>query len=367
MPAWQESLTTSQIRRLAMLILELQAGFTYDSVDPLGQPLQLSDHIYRSEKHSFQLQFVADKLQHPFAIAALPDGRILYTEKSVGLSVLSPDASIKTLIQDTPRVYNDNTFRGSALIGSGWVQDVALHPDYAENSWIYLSYGDRCSDCNALSKTSGKPVTMTALVRGRIEGDRWLDEQLIWRADTEYYLTGHNQALGARITFDHSGHVYLSVGGISQEAGIQDLNKPYGKIHRVFDNGRIPPDNPFVNMPGALASTWSLGHRNPQGLFFDDASGILWESEHGPRGGDELNRIEPGKNYGWPMVSYGMWYDGNSINFAEKLGLEYDPDKLTYPVHQWTPSPGISNLMIYRGDQFPRWNNSLFVATLRQE
>ncbi|MBW2421255.1 MAG: PQQ-dependent sugar dehydrogenase [Deltaproteobacteria bacterium] len=343
MPAAKETLEDPQIRRLAMLILELQAGFTYDSVDPLGVPLEIPTAVQSSEHHRFRLASVAEGLQHPFSIAPLPDGRILFTEKSVGLSLLSADGREKTLVKGTPRVYDDNTFRGSALIGSGWLLEVALHPDYEKNGWIYLSYGDRCSDCNALSKSTGKPVTMTALVRGRIEGDRWLDEQAIWRVDTNHYLTGHNQAAGARIAFDDEGHLFFSVGGISQEGGIQDLDRPYGKIHRVLDNGRIPSGNPFADVPGAIRSTWSLGHRNPQGLAFDKKRRTLWETEHGPRGGDELNLILPSHNYGWPMVSFGMWYDGTPIRFAEKLGIEYDPKDLTYPVKHWTPSPAISS------------------------
>ncbi len=367
MPGWRRTLDDSQIQRLAMLILELQAGFTYDGVDPLGVPLEVPIAVQSSEHHRFRLKSVAEGLRHPFSIAALPDGRILYTEKSVGLSILSADGREKTLIKGTPRAYDDNTFRGAALIGSGWLLEVALHPDYEKNGWIYLSYGDRCSDCNVMSKSTGKPVTMTTLVRGRIEGGRWLDEQLIWRADTDHYLTGHNQALGARVAFDDKGHVFFSVGGISQEKGIQDLDRPYGKIHRVFDNGRIPPDNPFVGVPGSIRSVWSLGHRNPQGLAFDKETGTLWETEHGPRGGDELNQILPGHNYGWPMVSFGMWYDGKPINFAEQLGLEYDPKDLTYPVEHWTPSPGISSAVFYDADQFPMWTGNLFVSTLRKK
>ncbi len=367
MPAWKDALSASQIRRLAMLILELQAGFTYDSVDPLGVPLVIPDAPFESDHYHFKLESIAQDLQHPFSIAPLPDGRMLYTEKSVGLSMLSRDRKTTTLIKGTPRVYDDNSFRGAALIGSGWIQEVALHPGYANNGWVYLSFGDRCSDCNALSRAKDKPVTMTQLVRGRIEGDRWVDQQLIWRADRDHYLTGHNQAIGARIAFDNAGHVFLSVGGLSQETGIQDLDRPYGKIHRIRDDGKRPSDNPFVTTKGAITSTYSYGHRNPQGLAFDSRTGQLWATEHGPRGGDELNLIEAGANYGWPMVSYGMWYDGNPIRFAEELGIDYDPQALTDPVRQWTPSPGVSSIVFYEGEPFAQWSGSLLVATMRKE
>lgn len=367
MPAWKDTQSASQIIRLAMLILERQAGFTYDSVDPLGEPLVMPKEVQSSELHSFRLTTVAADLQHPYSIAPLPDGRILYTEKSVGLSILSANSQQKILIKGTPRVYDTNTLRGGALIGSGWIQEVALHPKYTKNGWIYLSFGDRCSDCNEASESSGKPVSMTTLVRGRIKDDRWIDEQTIWRADTEFYQPGHNQALGARIAFDKKGHVFLSIGGLSGEKGIQNLATPVGKIHRFLYDGRIPADNPYVNKSGAIPSIWSYGHRNPQGLAFDKKSHTLWSTEHGPRGGDELNFIEAGNNYGWPLVSYGMWYDGNPINFAEQLGLEFDPKDLTYPIRQWTPSPGISSIVFYDGKQFPQWKHNLFVSTLRKQ
>lgn len=367
MPAWKDVQSESQIRRLAMLILERQAGFTYDSVDPLGEVFVAPGSIQETEHHRFILESVTGDLQHPFSIAPLPDGRILYTEKSVGLSLLSADGKTKTLIKGTPRVYDTNTLRGGALIGSGWMQEVALHPKFGKNGWIYLSYGDRCSDCNALSKSTGKPVTMLVIVRGKIENNRWVDEQTLWRADIDHYRTGHNQALGARLSFDNKGHLFFSMGGLSGEEGIQDLNKPYGKIFRIDDDGGIPKSNPFIDKADAIPSIWSYGHRNPQGLDYNTKTRSLWSTEHGPRGGDELNLIEPANNYGWPMVSYGIWYDGKPISFAKKLGIQFDPSELTYPAAHWTPSPGISSLVFYDGKRFPKWKNDLLVSTMRKQ
>lgn len=366
MPAWKDVLSPSQIERLAMLILELQAGFTYDGVDPLGVPLQVPAEAIPNELYSLKLESLAGDLHFPFSIAPLPDGRVLVTEKSRGLTIVAPDGSRSGPILDTPPVYDENTYRGAALIGSGWMLEVALHPRYAEEGWVYLSYGDRCSDCNELSRSTGEPVTMLKIVRGRIRDGRWTDQEEIWHANVGTYLTGHNQAAGGRLTFDREGYLYFSVGGLSQESGIQDLDKPYGKIYRLHDDGRIPTDNPFVDVPGALPAIWSFGHRNPQGLDFDQATGLLWETEHGPRGGDELNLIASGKNYGWPMVSFGMWYDGQPIRFAEELKLEYDPAELTVPVTHWTPSPGISSLTSYRGKLFPEWTGNLLVSSLRK-
>lgn len=364
MPAWNKVHDESQIRRIAMLILEQQAGFTYTGVDPFGEPLLIPTAPISSEHYQFKLKSVAQDLQHPFSIAPLPDGRILYTEKSVGLSILSTDGS-KQLVEGTPRVYDDNIFYGAQLIGTGWIQEVALHPDYQRNGWIYLSYGDRCSDCNELSKTSGQPVSMLQVVRGRIEDNRWLDEQTIWRADTAHYRTENNQGLGARMAFDHKNHLYFTVAALNGEVA-QQLDNPYGKIMRLEDDGRIPKDNPYTNISGAMKSIWSRGHRNPQGLDFDERNKNLWSTEHGPRGGDELNLIEPGGNYGWPMVSYGMWYDGTPVNFAEQWNIQYDPDELIYPIRHWTPSPGISSIAFYRGKPFSDWNGNLLVMSMRK-
>jgi aldose sugar dehydrogenase len=337
------------------------AGFTWN-----GWQASAVYAVYESEQHSYTLQSIVGDLYFPFSIAPLPNGDILYTEKTIGLTLLSADGKEKNLIKGTPKIFKEATPMGVGLVGSGWINEVAIHPDYNKNGWIYLSYGDRCSDCNQASRNSGKPVSMLLVVRGRVENGRWVDEQTIWRTDIEHYVVMQNQMLGARLTFDESGHLYFTIGSSRQERISQNLDNPFGKVHRVRDNGRIPPDNPFLDNPQALPSIWSTGHRNSQGLEFNIRSGELWQTEHGPRGGDELNLIRPALNYGWPMVSFGMNYDGTPMNYVEEFNISYDPKALTYPVKHWTPSPALSSLVFYHGKTFPKWQDKLFVATLRK-
>jgi len=156
----------------------------------------------------------------------------------------------------------------------------------------------------------------------------------------------------------------MTVGMFVDYRGIQDLDKPYGKTIRMHDDGRIPEDNPFVDVEGALPGIWTLGHRNAQGLGFDSHRGLLWSSEHGPRGGDEGNLLLRGRNYGWPLASLGVDYDGRPIHYAEEYGIEFDPADLTPPKIDWTPSPGVGSILFYRGKEFPKWQNDMIVATL---
>ena len=172
----------------------------------------------------------------------------------------------------------------------------------------------------------GQDVSMNALVRARIKDGKWVDEETIWKADIETYTPKPDMNAGGRIAFDDAGHVFLSVGmkGITSFWGIQDLSLPYGKIHRVHDDGRIPADNPFLGVPDALETTWTYGHRSPQGLEFNRRRGQLWSTEMGPRGGDELNLLKPGRNYGWPLYSLGLNYDGSPIEYADWLDITFE-------------------------------------------
>ena len=320
--------------------------------------------VLETKHHDFRIRVVRGDISEPYSIAPLPDGRILLTEKMRGLSIVSADGESATLVTGTPKVFADSELRGTAYAGMGWMHEVALHPDYANNGWIYLLYGDRCESCNAASRTTGRPVVMLKLVRGRLSGSAWVDQQTIWEAPKETYQDGLENGAGARIEFDDAGHVYFVVGQFVDYAGIQDLDQPYGKIMRVRDDGRIPADNPFVKVPGALPSIYTLGHRVAQGLAFDRATGRLWATEHGPRGGDELNLIRSGVNYGWPVISEGVDYDGRPIHYAEELGLTVDRETLERPKIAWTPSPGASSLVFYRGTAFSKWQDHAIVATL---
>jgi glucose/arabinose dehydrogenase len=260
--------------------------------------------------------------------------------------------------------------------------DVAIHPQYAKNGWIYLAYTEVVAgyvapppappaaapptpapaDPAAAGAARGggrgrggppSPPSMTVFVRGKIDkSNRWVEEQVIYRAPSELY-TPSGSHYGARFLFDRAGHLFYSLGERGDMTNAQDLSKPLGKIHRVNDDGSIPKDNPFVSTPNALPSIWSYGHRNPQGLSWD-ASGLMWESEHGPTGGDEINIIEKGKNYGWGVVSMGMQ---NGITERSRPGMEP-------PIVYYTPTIAPSGITFYTGSRYPAWKNNLFVAAL---
>jgi glucose/arabinose dehydrogenase len=208
---------------------------------------------------------------------------------------------------------------------------------------------------------------MNALVRGRIKDGAWVDQQTIWKTDVENYTGMPDMAAGGRIAFDGKGHVFLSVGikGGSEFAGVQDLKVPYGKILRLNDDGSIPKDNPLVGVAGALPAIWTYGHRSPEGLEFDSRTGKLWETEMGQRGGDEVNLLQAGKNYGWPLVSKGLKYDGTPVDYGNALNIQFDINTLQGPVVDLTPSPAVSSFVIYDGKAFPRWKGNLIVGTLK--
>ncbi len=359
MPAGTDTLEADEIQVLALLISERRAGLLQSDLR-VDAPLEIPEGVIESEAHAFQLEVVASGLgPRPFSIAPLPDGRILLSEKSQGLRILSADGQPSEPIEGTPPAHGDGIALPDGLVyGHGWMLDVALHPEYEANGWVYLQFGDRCETC---------ATSMNKLVRGRIVEGRWVDQETVWEADPASYTDGSDIGAGGRIAFDDRGHVFLSVGikGRSNYHGIQDLGLPYGKIHRVHDDGRVPEDNPFVGVDGALPTTWTRGHRSPQGLEFDAVTGRLWSTEMGPRGGDELNLLEPGGNYGWPLTSKGLNYDGTPVAYGERLGIEVDPSELTPPVLDMTPAPAISSFVVYRGDAFPRWEGDLIAGSLK--
>jgi glucose/arabinose dehydrogenase len=367
MPAWKETLKESQVWNLALYIAEQRQGTTIlDKRDAIA--LALPDEPVDSERHRFRIERVAGGLDPmPFSIAPLPDGRILLAERMRGLSIIAPDGSRSAPIRGTPPVYDDaGSFLGQVQ-GLGWMLDVAIHPDYEDNGWVYIHHTDRCSDCNDLSRRGEQPVSMNRLIRGRIRDGEWVDQEVLWRADLETYTNTSDLAAGGRIAFDDSGHVYISVGMKAplDWMGCQELDLPYGKVHRLRDDGSMPPDNPFTSNPAALGSIWTYGHRSMQGLEFNPATGDLWATEMGPRGGDELNRLVRGGNYGWPVFTTGVNYDGRPVDGAKKLGIELDPADAVFPVVDWTPARAISSFIFYTGDEFPGWRNSILVGTLR--
>jgi glucose/arabinose dehydrogenase len=342
MPSMKNGLTEAEIRAMVIFIREKE---TQAALKTLALPKPQDEQIVNSELHKFKIKTICKNLVTPWSIAFLPDGKMLVTELPGRLRIVEKDGTILPPIENTPIV---------RAIGQGGLMDVALHPDYKNNGWIYLSYSERATN------NLGTNVGMTVIVRGKIRDGKWVNEQTIFRAPPEFYRPGGIH-FGSRIVFDGKGYVFFSIGERGTMEHAQDIKRPNGKIHRLKDDGSIPDDNPFVNVPGAIKSIWSYGHRNPQGLDFHPITGDLWETEHGPRGGDELNLIEKGKNYGWPVITYGMNYDGSPItSLTHKEGMEQ-------PVLHWTPSIAVCGIGFYRGDKFPKWKNHLFVTSLARE
>jgi glucose/arabinose dehydrogenase len=358
-----------QIRRVATWIGEQRANLSYADFK-VAAPAALPEGIIRSEKQSFRVESVATGLAPlPYSIAPLPDGSLLLTEKTRGLSIISKDGRQSDPVKGTPKVFDDGfKVPGILLVyGMGYLLDVAPHPDYAKNGWIYLSFTERCSDCNKASRDSKRPVSMVKLVRGHIRNGEWVDEQTIWHTDIENYTGMVDMAAGGRIAFDNKGHVFLTIGikGMGESVGVQDLRLPYGKILRLNDDGGIPADNPFVKTAGALPEIWTYGHRSPEGLEFDGKTGRLWGTEMGQRGGDELNLLEPGKNYGWPLTSKGLRYEGIPVDYGKELGITFDMKDIVQPVVDLTPAPAVSSFAVYDGEAFRKWRGNLLVGTLK--
>jgi glucose/arabinose dehydrogenase len=367
MPSWGQVLSKEKINALALFVSERRNGldlsdFKYDI------PLKISNKIIKSELHNFYLEVIVRNLDPlPFSISPLPNGNILVTEKMKGLRIISKNGNKSDYIKGLPKFYDDSKNFGGQSFGLGWIMDVALHPNYKKNGWVYIHYGDRCLNCNIYSKEYNKPVSMNKLIRGRIKNRIWVDQEEIWSVKKDSYTNFPEIAAGGRITFDQKGHVYISVGakGENEYDGIQDLTKPYGKIHRVYESGNIPTDNPFYNNSNFLSSIWSYGHRNPQGLEYNFKKEELWSTEMGPRGGDELNLIIKGGNFGWPLYSKGVKYNGSPLSYAYDAKINFSYQDITQPIIDFTPSPALSSFIFYKGKIFSKWKENLIVGTLR--
>lgn len=365
MPGWEGVLDPATIQSLAILIAERRQNISFTEFHQTTQ-FELPSEPIQSELHEFKMELVVDGLDPlPFSIAPLPDGDILVTEKQRGMRVVSANGEISELISDMPLAFGDGLELGALDYGVGFFLDVAPHPNYLDNGWIYLHYTQRCEvDCDATDSLI--PSSMNRVIRGRIDDGRWIDQEVVWEVAPSFATPVPDIGAGGRLAFDHEGYLYISIGlkgGYYQ--GVQDLSTPYGKILRVRDDGAIPTDNPFVDTPGAMQSIWTYGHRSPQGLEFDNLTGELWGTEMGPRGGDELNHLYPGRNFGWPLYSKGLNYDGTPVDYGKVLGIEFDLEDIEQPIVDFTPSPAISSFAIYEGAAFPKWQRNFIVGSLR--
>jgi len=299
-------------------------------------------NIYYAAHHDYQVVTVADGLLQPWSMAWLPGGDMLVTEKPGRLRIIRDGRLLPEAVPGVPEVF---------YTGQGGLFEVLPHPNFSDNRWVYLSY----------AKEEGE-TSVTAVVRGRFENDQLTNVVEIFSAQAVGF--GH---YGGKMVFDNDGYLFLTLGERQAPARgdlaahpAQDLTNHQGVIVRLNDDGSVPSDNPFVGRSDALPEIWSYGHRSPQGLAIHPETGDLWESEHGPQGGDELNLIEPGNNYGWPVIGRGVNYGAVGRPIHEAIGQ----DGMTQPTHFWVPSIATSGLMAYTGDKFPLWYGSIISGAL---
>jgi glucose/arabinose dehydrogenase len=340
MPAWGALIPEKEIRAMVIYMREMRARHDSGQLT-FAEP---KDSVTASSAlHSYQVNTWLDGVNEPWSMAFLPDGGALVTEKRGRLLRFGADRKVVGRIEGLPEIDND---------GQAGLFEVLLHPRYAENGWVYLAFSDLTRN------QDNQKVSITRVIRGRLQGQQFVDQETIFAAKLEHYRKAGGVHFGGRLAFDRAGYLFFTIGDRSAMAEAQDNTRPNGKVHRVHDDGRIPADNPFVGQPNAVESIWSYGHRNPQGLAFHPETGQLFDLEHGPRGGDELNLVERARNYGWPVISYGMNYDGSTLTtLTAKQGMEQ-------PVVYWVPSLGVCGMNFYSGNEFPRWQNNLFIASL---
>lgn len=300
----------------------------------------LAQTTVKSEKHEFRVVTLVRGLQNPWSLAFLPDGRALVTEREGRLRIIGKDWRLDPRpVEGLPEI---------VASGQGGLLDVVLHPQYEKNGWIYWSYN-----------APGAGGWGTAMARGKLQGGRMTDVQVLFSMEPKT-RAGHH--FGGRIVFDHKGFVYLTLGDRGDMPRAQRMDDHAGSVIRLHDDGRVPADNPFVMQAGAKPEKFTLGNRNMQGAALHPRSGELWTHEHGPQGGDEINVMRAGRNYGWPVISYGVNY-----GIGTKIGEGTAKPGMEQPLLVWTPSIAPSGMAFYSGDAFPNWKGNLFVGALRDE
>ena len=296
--------------------------------------------VLKSEKANIRVEVIASGLQNPWGLTFLPDGRALVTERPGRLRIVGKDNKLSEPVSGVPEV---------AAVGQGGLLDVALSPDFAKDNLVFLSFAE----------PRGAGGSSTSVARGKFvekDGKASLEDVKVIFRQEPARLGGFH--FGSRLVFARDGNLFVTTGERNLKSPSQDLSNHIGKILRIAPDGSVPKDNPFVNDKNAKPEIWSYGHRNVQGAALHPQSGKLWLTEHGPRGGDEINIPLAGKNYGWPVIGYGVDYSGAKMHEGtHKEGMEQ-------PAHQWTPSIGPSGAMFYTGDLFPEWKGNLFTGSL---
>jgi glucose/arabinose dehydrogenase len=292
------------------------------------------DAAVASDQATFRVVEVAGGLEHPWAMAFLPDGDLLITERPGRLRILRDGVLDPTPIEGVPDVYAS---------GQGGLLDVVLDPDFAGNRLIYLSYAAK-----------GEGGAGTRVARARLSDGRLEDVEVIF----EGFMAGGGRHFGSRLGFDPEGYLFVTLGERGQDERAQELGVLAGKVVRLHPDGSVPEDNPFVGRDDAAPEVYSWGHRNPQGLAVHPETGRVWVEEHGPRGGDEINIVEAGVNYGWPVITYGRAYSGLP------MGEGSEKEGMAQPLYYWVPSISPSGMAFYQSDAFPEWQGDLFVGAL---
>lgn len=302
----------------------------------MGQTPPNGPEVTEPEWDNYNIETVVDDLKVPWGLTFLPDGSMLITERSGELIHFKNGE--KTMIGGVPEV---------RAKGQGGLLDITLHPDYSSNGWIYLSYS---------SEEGPGDGAHTAISRAKLQGDQLTGLEVLYKATPN---TEAGQHYGSRIVFDRDGYLFFSIGerGNHQE-NPQDITRDGGKVYRLKDDGSIPEDNPFINDAGAKKAIYSYGHRNPQGMILHPDTGEIWVNEHGPRGGDEINVVQAGANYGWPEISYGINYNGTILTEdTAKPGM-------MQPLYYWVPSIAPSGFAVVTGENYPAWKGDLLVGSL---
>lgn len=300
-----------------------------------GENEAYTGEVISTEALDFSIDTLATDLVNPWGMAFLPDGRILIAERPGNLRVFEDGVLLPEPVSGIPDIWAH---------GQGGLLDVVLHPNYAQNQWIYLGYA---------SASNG--VGNTAFARGRLNGKEFTDVEVLFHGEPH---TGRPHHFGTRLVFDDDGYLFFTIGDRGEQNNAQLLSNHNGKVMRFYDDGTVPADNPFVDEPGAMPEIWSYGHRNIQGMALHPVTRELWSHEHGPQGGDEINLVLRGENFGWPRVTHGINYDGTTITPDTTLPGMVDP------ILHWTPSIAPCGLAFVESDQYPGWQHNMLVGAL---
>lgn len=333
MPAFKETFSLEEVEKLTAFILDAGKNLSKKN-DAI-----LASESGKSSSTSFWAETVVTNLDSPWGLEFLPDGDLLIAERNGRLSRFTKEKELVN-ISGLPEI---------RVGGQGGLMDLQLHPNYKENGWIYISY--------SYFDESDKDKGNTAIIRARLKKDKLVDLETLYKG-TSTVSTRHHY--GSRIEFDREGYMYFSIGDRGKRDEYpQSTDNSNGKVHRLLDDGTIPPDNPFVEDKNAEHSVFSFGHRNIQGIAMNPVTGEIWTHEHGPKGGDEVNIIYKGQNYGWPVISYGINYNGTKFtDITEKDGM-------LQPIIYYVPSIAPCGMAFITSDKYPGWENNLLIGSLR--